>query len=164
MPMLRYSNNWVILYILLLYLCYRKLKLTTWLWLLFAIITITLSDVISSAVVKNIYNTLRPCQDNSLLIPVRMLLPRCPSSGGFTSSHATNHFAISIFFSSTLCAYYKYTKWLYVWAACICYAQVYVGVHYPGDVLGGMLLGLSIGYITATVYQYIFTTFRLHPV
>ena len=99
--MLRYSNNWVILYILLLYLCYRKLKLTTWLWLLFAIITITLSDVISSAVVKNIYDTMRPCQDNSLLIPVRMLLTRCPSSGGFTSSHATNHFAISIFFSST---------------------------------------------------------------
>lgn len=81
---------------------------------------------------------------------VRFLLPARPGNGSFTSSHAANHFGLAMFLYATLKNYLG--KWMllfFVWAFFICYAQVYVGVHYPFDILGGAVLGCLIGYGTA---------------
>jgi undecaprenyl-diphosphatase len=78
---------------------------------------------------------------------VRFLLSYKPQSSSFTSSHATNHFALAAFFYFTLKKYFN--KWgllFFCWAFMICYAQVYVGVHYPFDVICGGIIGFSIGY------------------
>jgi undecaprenyl-diphosphatase len=77
-------------------------------------------------------------------------------SGGFsfTSSHATNHFGVATFLFVTLGRFFGSWKYLiFIWAALICYAQVYVGVHYPLDVLFGALLGFAIGHFVCWAYQ-----------
>ena len=84
----------------------------------------------------------------------RLLLNHCPGSGSFTSSHAANHFGLAFFIYLTLKPYLK--KWGYLfflWAATVSYAQVYIGVHYPIDVISGALLGSAIGYFTSLQFN-----------
>ena len=70
------------------------------------------------------------------------------------SSHAANHFAMAMFIYSTLKNYIgKWLGLLFVWAFFIAYAQVYVGVHYPIDVICGGLFGSVIGYGWAKFFQ-----------
>lgn len=72
----------------------------------------------------------------------------------FTSSHATNHFGAGVFFFITLKPYLKNGAYLFfVWAALISYAQIYVGVHYPLDIICGALIGSMIGLFTAKLYE-----------
>jgi len=75
------------------------------------------------------------------------LVDHCGQNGSFTSSHATNHFGIAVFIFITLEKVWGKFNYLFLlWAAAICYAQVYVGVHFPFDVLGGAILGSCIGF------------------
>jgi undecaprenyl-diphosphatase len=128
-------------------------------WIIaFAVITVTLTDVISSRIVKPYFNRLRPCNDPDMATMIRFLLSYRPGNGSFTSSHATNHFGIAMFLYMALKKYFGKCLpvkagmlLLFVWAFFICYAQVYVGVHYPGDVIGGGILGCLIGYGTAFI-------------
>jgi len=81
------------------------------------------------------------------------LLVHCGRAYSFTSSHAANHFAIAVFISLTLGLLYSWIKWpLLLWAGSIAYGQVYVGVHYPLDVIVGSLVGIIIGYLVAKLY------------
>jgi undecaprenyl-diphosphatase len=122
-------------------------------WIGAAIATVVLSNFISSDLIKPYFNQLRPCRETMLEPAARLMVKYCPSSGSFTSSHATNHFALAMFIFTTLKHYAKWTKWFFVWAALICYAQVYVGVHYPIDVIYGAALGSFIGYIGAKLFN-----------
>lgn len=118
-----------------------------WKIILFAIIAIYISDQISSTFIKPMVHRLRPCKDLLNIEHIRLLVS-CGSGYSFPSSHAANHFAFAIFFFRIFP-----NKWVLIsgmlWAAAISFAQVYVGVHYPLDVLGGMLLGLFTGNMVA---------------
>jgi undecaprenyl-diphosphatase len=79
-----------------------------------------------------------------------------PDSHGFSfpSSHATNHFAMAMFIYITCSKFHSGIKYLaFFWAAAVAYAQVYVGVHYPIDVLAGATLGCWIGYLTGNYFN-----------
>jgi undecaprenyl-diphosphatase len=81
-----------------------------------------------------------------------MLIP-CSHAYSFVSSHAANHFGMSVFLFVTLRPYVqKGLAIVFVWAALVCLAQVYVGAHYPGDVAGGSVLGIIIGKITSNIF------------
>jgi membrane-associated phospholipid phosphatase len=152
MLFLRNSIVWTPLYMLFLYLGFRLYKQKLWLWALFAIATITLSDTMSSRLIKNMVERMRPCNDVGIKDQIHVLVSHIPISYSFTSSHATNHFAIAVFMMLSLAPILKkYAYLLLVWATSICIAQVYVGVHYPFDVIGGALLGSGIGYIMYTI-------------
>ena len=85
---------------------------------------------------------------------VRMIVNHCSGGNSFPSSHATNHFGAAVFFFCTLKPYIKNYGWLFFfWAATISYAQVYVGVHYPTDVIGGAIIGSIVGYLMALIYN-----------
>lgn len=131
---------------------YRK---TGWLWVLLAACAPALGDIISSHLIKeNIYR-LRPCNDPALADWLRVYpgIYR-PESSSFTSSHATNHFGMAMYFYLTLRPVIGKLAWLFfLWAAAIAYAQMYVGVHYPLDIICGALLGLLIGYTLATIFN-----------
>lgn len=112
-------------------------------------LTVGTADVVSSRLVKNTVARLRPCNDEDIKPKVKLLV-RCGVGYSFTSSHATNHFAAAVFLVLT---FVKRRKWLIYsllfWAASISFGQIYVGVHYPLDVLGGAILGSCIGYLGA---------------
>lgn len=161
LPILRYPKTWIPLYVLLLLYGLIKFKQKSWSWILFAIICITISDQLSSQVLKGFFDRLRPCQDFPGL--VRLLVDRCPGNASFPSSHAVNHFAMGTYFMLSLKPFLK--KWSYLfllWAASICYAQVYVGVHYPLDVTGGAILGILIGWFVAFLLIKYFNPAQLH--
>lgn len=111
----------------------------------FLLLTFFLSDQISSHLIKPLVERLRPCNEPSFSNYVRLLVP-CGSGFSFTSSHATNHFAIAFYL---IILGFQFKRWLFpvlfFWAFFISIAQVYVGVHYPFDILCGAILGSTIG-------------------
>ncbi|MBT8218336.1 MAG: phosphatase PAP2 family protein [Bacteroidia bacterium] len=108
------------------------------------VLTAGASDYISSRVVKNNVQRIRPCNDNNVKYQMILRVP-CGSGYSFTSSHATNHFAVASILVMLLSRIWGWVRWpLYLWAASIAFAQVYVGVHYPLDVIFGALLGFGI--------------------
>ena len=153
LPWTRHANNWVPLYIgLLIWLVYQ-IGWKTWKWLLFALINVGITDQISSSIFKPFFHRLRPCNEPALLGKTRLLLDHCSGGFSFTSSHAANHFGLAIFIYMTWGREKQgFTKFFFAWAAIIAYAQVYVGVHYPLDILGGMLIGLVSGYGMSKAY------------
>jgi undecaprenyl-diphosphatase len=152
-PWWRESITWTPLYLFLLLFVIANGKKSSVPWIAMAVITILLSDQISSSIVKPLFARLRPCNEPELAGSVRLLLDGCGAGYSFTSSHATNHFAIAVFLMITLQKWLKGYGWiLLLWAGSVAYGQVYVGVHYPLDIVGGALLGSGIGFCTARLY------------
>ena len=154
MPFFRESTFWIPLYLFLIVFVFVNFGKNGWVWLLFAFITVLLTDQFSSSIVKNWVMRPRPCNDPLFSGQVRLLLDHCSGGYSFTSSHATNHFGVATFLCIILGRFFgKWKYLLFIWAALICYAQVYVGVHYPLDVVFGALLGFLIGQFVCWAYQ-----------
>ena len=154
MPWLRNSNLWYPLYLLLLLLVTINFKKTGWWWVLFAAGTVILTDFVSSAIVKPNIFRLRPCHEPDFASWINVLVGYRPQSSSFTSSHAANHFGMAMFLYSTLKTRFK--KWpvlFFLWAFSISFAQVYVGVHYPIDIICGGLIGILIGYLSGKSFN-----------
>ena len=153
-PFIREPTVWVPLYFFLVVFITLNFKIKGWIWVLFFVINITLSDYISSTLIKENFMRLRPCRDPFLAENIRFLVSYCPVSSSFTSSHAVNHFAAAMFIFTTFKKTIS-TKWalLFLWAAAISYAQVYVGVHFPFDIFCGAMVGLILGYIPAKIFN-----------
>jgi len=110
--------------------------------------------LVSSHLIKEHIFRLRPCQNPELAQQIRILVNYCPTSSSFTSSHAANHFGLAGFVVLTMRRFTSGRINLFIaWAAIICFAQVYVGVHYPFDVISGGLLGWLLGYIMARFFN-----------
>lgn len=154
MPWMRTSEHWIPFYLALVGYVFYRWGWKAWKWLLAVAITIALTDQVSSFIFKPFIHRLRPCADPAMLTQVKLLIPACPSSFSFTSSHAANHFSLAIFVFMTLQPLFKkYTYLFFLWAGLISYAQIYVGVHYPLDVLAGTFIGLVMGYVGAKLYS-----------
>ncbi len=154
MPYIRDAKNWIPFYILLLIFLPLKHKTKGWFWVLFAILTGVCTDIISSHIIKQNIWRVRPCGDLSIAEHVRFLVAYCPQSSSFTSSHAANHFGLATFLFFTLRKYYGRVIWLILlWAFLICFAQIYVGVHYPGDIIGGSLVGVLSGLLMSKIFN-----------
>jgi undecaprenyl-diphosphatase len=152
-PYLRDSVFWAPLYIFILAFVTINFGKKGWWWSIFFIISVALADTIGTKVFKDGFQRLRPCSDPEFFFQVRLLLKQCSGSFSFTSNHAANHFAMATFAVLTFRGIFR--KWMslaYIWAFFIAYAQVYVGVHYPLDVIGGALLGVLAGLLSATLY------------
>lgn len=122
-------------------------------WVLAFLVTVALSDLVSSKVIKELVFRLRPCQDPDIAPTLRFFINYCPQSSSFTSSHATSHFAQASFLYLTLRYTGKGWGLAFLWAALIAYGQIYVGVHYPLDVVAGSLVGLSLGWLMSRLYH-----------
>jgi undecaprenyl-diphosphatase len=116
------------------------------------ILAVVLSEQISVRLFKNLFERLRPCHEPDLLGEVRLVAESCGGKYGFVSTHASNAFCLAIL-SSLILRRRWFTISVFIWAALISYSRVYLGVHYPGDVIGGMVLGLIIGFLTYSLYK-----------
>lgn len=151
MPYVRERDFWIPLYVLLVFYFVRLLKKWSWVALVTAAITVVITDQLSSSLLKPWIARLRPCNDPSLAEQVQLIV-NCGSGFSFVSSHAANHFGIACFLIVML---QHRLKWILpvalFWAALVSFAQVYVGVHYPLDVICGGLLGVAIGILAGKI-------------
>lgn len=154
MPFFRNGTNWAPLYLFMLVLVLLNFKTRGIWWVVFFISTVALIDMTGNYVFKHGFERLRPCNDPGFSSQVRLLLEHCGVGYSFTSNHAANHFGMATFFIVTFRHIFKKWVWIgIVWAALIGYAQVYVGVHYPFDVLCGALLGMAFGITTGSLFN-----------
>ncbi len=154
LPLVREPTLWVPFYFFLIIFILINFKWRGWVWILFTLLLIMVSDFTSSSVIKEIFPRLRPCRDPEIAHSIRFIVKYCPSSSSFTSSHAVNHFAIATFIYMTFKNALSH-KWalVFLWAMMISYAQVYVGVHFPVDVIAGAIFGIAIGFGISTLFN-----------
>ena len=151
-PWWRDKKTWYLLYLIIIGFALMKFRLKGLYFILAVVLSLGLADLCSSQLMKKNVKRLRPCNDMEFKEDVRLLV-HCGRAYSFTSSHAANHFAIASFISLTLGLLYGWIRWpLLLWAGSISYGQVYVGVHYPLDILVGGLIGILIGFIGAKLY------------
>lgn len=156
LPYLREAEIWVPFYLFLLVFITLNFKKQGWWWALSLIMTAIVSDLVSSSLIKKTIFRLRPCRNPDMIENIRFLANYCPQSSSFTSSHACNHFALATFIWCTLGKISPWWGLTFVWAAVISYTQIYVGVHFPIDVLCGALMGCLIGWLISRVFRFQF--------
>jgi len=136
--------SWIPLYLLFFYLIFRSFGWKKGLGLLLlTALLVTFSDQFT-VFIKNYFERLRPNRDPSINEVIRIL--KNNSSFSFVSGHATTSTAVTLFMHLRLKKFYPYTGLFFIWPLLFSYSRVYLGVHFPIDVLTGALLGLLIGY------------------
>lgn len=153
-PFLRNQYFWAPLYLFLLLLATVNRQWRGLVWCLGFLTAFALADHISASILKPLIGRVRPCNDPAMAQALHLLVP-CGGGLSFPSSHASNHFAMATFTAWTLARSGRWWIWwpMMAWGVLVAYAQVYVGVHYPGDVLGGAILGFLLGSFAATLYR-----------
>jgi len=153
MPWFRNPMNSIPIYVFLLYFSVRKYGRNGLLWCLAFLLVFALADFTSAHLLKPFFGRLRPCQDPILSETIGSIVS-CGSGKSFPSSHSSNHFGMTFFILFTLGKQFRWVKApAWVWAILVVVAQVYVGVHYPLDILGGMLLGLACASFVSVLYH-----------
>ena len=113
--------------------------------LLSIIILVTISDQFSN-ISKDFFQRLRPCFNESLIDSIRLVKDSCGGKYGFFSAHASNSFSLAIFFGLLLFKKNKLLILLFaLYAFFISYSRIYLGVHYPIDILIGVFVGIVNG-------------------
>jgi len=147
--------TWFPLYAFLLFVLQRR-----WGWQGLAIavpvlaLMVLFSDKGSVLLFKENFQRLRPCHVPELQQYVHLIDGHCGGRYGFVSSHASNHFAIAVFMSGILGGRPKWAApLLLLWAAWVSYSRIYLGVHYPGDVIVGALYGALVGWIFFVIFR-----------
>ena len=149
-PLFLFATNkwsWIPLYAFLVFLLFKKKKQSAFISLLFITLVIVFSDQGSVHLFKNVFERLRPCH---FLENVRLVTEGCGGNFGFISSHASNVFGLAVFIGSILNK--KTFAFLFFWAALVSFSRVYVGVHYPFDILFGMMYGTTIALLLLKIY------------
>ncbi len=143
------TNKWTFipLYALLLFLIYKKMGLKPMLLVVISVaLMITFTDQITN-LFKSGFQRLRPCGQEGVLEQMRFIAVRC-GKYGFFSGHSSNSMAAAVFGGLVLKKYYKNLIFiLLLWSAIVAYSRIYVGVHYPLDIVCGMAFGAISGFI-----------------
>lgn len=143
------SSNlfWIPLYVLLFILIGIKYRWKAIIAVVFVILAVAIADLSSVHLFKNVFQRLRPCYEPALT-PIINNIVGCGGKYGFVSSHAANSFAIVIMVVKLIGDKHKWLNWLMpLWGILILYSRIYLGKHYPGDVIAGAILGAIIGWL-----------------
>lgn len=143
--------TWIPLYALLAFLVYRFYGWKSLLLFLGVIALVVLTTDQATNWAKHGFGRFRPCKNLEIGHLVHLVTGNCGGKYGFFSGHSSNSFALATCIGIVL----KRPKWLWLllgWAAVVAYSRVYVGVHYPGDILVGAFVGILLGFLYAKLY------------
>ncbi|TDD78697.1 phosphatase PAP2 family protein [Flavobacterium caseinilyticum] len=145
------QSNWIPLFLVLLYVIFKNLgaKQTLYL-LLFVAVLVTFTDQ-SANVFKREFHRLRPCNNPEINSFIRIVQIR--NSFSFFSGHATNSMAVAAFLYFNFKDKIKYFGFLFLWPLIFAYSRIYLGLHYPLDILAGYLFGFTSGFVFLKVYK-----------
>ena len=149
--MITKQTSWIPLFIFLLYLIYKKLGTKQSLYLLlFVAILLVLTDQTSN-LFKNGFQRLRPCNNPEINSFIRIVQSR--SSFSFFSGHATSSMGVVTFLYLIFKRDFNYFWLLFLWPLIFAYSRIYLGLHYPLDILSGYLCGAILGFLMFKCYQ-----------
>jgi undecaprenyl-diphosphatase len=157
---------WFPFYLLLFILVYRKTNIKT--FVVFALIgfsTIGIADATANFGIKKTVKRYRPSHHLELQNKLKFHTYEDGNEYrggqyGFISGHATNSFAIALFFGLFLKRHYRYAFiLLLVWASLVAYTRMYLGVHYPSDIIGGMIFGSLISFLGFSLFKKVNSTY-----
>ncbi|REG91445.1 phosphatase PAP2 family protein [Algoriphagus antarcticus] len=138
---------WIPFYLILFYFIYKVDSKRTW-WVLGGVaMTILIADQVTSGLMKPFFERLRPCHDERWNLVIHNY-GRCGGLYGFASSHAANTFGLAVFLNLKMKGKLRFLPWLFLWAAVVSYTRIYLGVHYPMDILVGALVGAAAALIS----------------
>lgn len=146
---------WIPLYLYLIYLVFKDYSNDGWLVLIGIVLTITLADQVTTSVMKPYFARLRPSHDPSLENLVHIVNGYKGSKFGFASSHAANTFGGATFFFLLFGRKKKWITVLFFWAIVVTYSRIYLGVHYPGDIVVGWLVGVLAAFAGFKFFQWL---------
>ena len=147
------QSSWILFFVVLGYLLLQKIG---WKKLSIVIIFIALILLCCNTTVelcKTYFHRLRPCNDLSIRHLIRVV--HQSNSFSFFSGHAANSTATMVFIYLILRKYYKYTFTIFLYPLVFAYSRIYLGVHFPGDILTGFVAGVLFGVVFYKLYKYI---------
>jgi undecaprenyl-diphosphatase len=155
MWLVSYRVIWIPLYLFMVYMLAARYGKRIWIILLFVPVVILITDQ-GTEWIKNLVQRPRPCHEPSLEGLVHIVKGHCGGMYGFVSGHAANSFGLASFTAPLIQK--KWYSWgIFIWAAIVAYSRIYLGVHYPADVICGALLGIIAGtglaYAARKTYQ-----------
>jgi len=140
------TKFWIPLYLWFIFILFKKLDRQAWLALICIALTVLIADQVTSHLLKPLIQRLRPSHDPALKEFVKLV--KGPGGElyrgglfGFPSSHAANSFGVALFLWLALSPVYKWTFIVFGVAFVLSYTRIYLGVHYPGDIIVGMVIG-----------------------
>lgn len=142
---------WIPMICVLLYSTFRKDWKMGAVVILGVALTIALCDQVSSGIIKDAVCRLRPTRDPEIGGIVHIVNGYRGGQYGFVSSHAANSFGVAVFLAM-LFRRRAFTWTIMLWAAVLSYSRIYLGVHYPGDIICGGLLGAALGAAVYCIY------------
>lgn len=146
--------TWLPLLFVLLYVVMKNSDVRRLLLIILAMaLTVALADSLSSAVIKPLVMRWRPTNDATFLHTIDTVFGYTGGRFGFVSSHAANTFSLFVFLSLLLRSRLM-SVYLFVWACLSSYSRIYLGVHFPGDILCGAILGMLVGGLVYYLYNY----------
>ncbi|MCB9033324.1 MAG: phosphatase PAP2 family protein [Chitinophagales bacterium] len=152
MPIIRNRYTWVPVYLFIFYSLIKQHKSKSIYFITYLALCFAITDFTNYYILKPFFHRLRPCHNEMLY--VNLVLNHCGGKWSFPSSHAANHMAIS-----AALIYMNISKNIFIkalildWALLVGFAQIYVGVHYPFDILVGFSYGLFIASILYLVFR-----------
>jgi len=145
---------WIPLYAFLIFLLFKNYKKEAVWILLGAAITILLTDQITSTIMKPYFARLRPSHDPTLQNLVHIVGNYRGGLYGFSSGHAANTMGVALFVWLNLRTIYRWIGLIFIWAIIMSYTRIYLGVHYPGDIVVGGTIGLICGWVSFKTVQF----------
>jgi len=153
--------EWLPLYLFLIFWMFYRFHKKGWLFLALTLFIFALTDLGSVHLFKNVFERFRPSQNPELEGLVHLVNGYRGGLYGFISSHAANTFGLAVF----VCLIFR-EKWLVIsmlsWAAVVSYSRIYLGVHYPFDVLGGAVWGSLMAVAVYLLYKRIHEKREMH--